>query len=460
MTKSLKGKMILSYLAVALLTVLVVSVVIRLTSGKSLMNLIAEEQTASLKDSAVSYYTENGTWEGFFSDSSQQGQFLAPPPPGDSGKRTDNHDFRGVAGMVDLDYRALIPTLGHNVGEIIPQNMVTQKVPVTVNGDTVAWILPDKSLQFQLNTEEKLFLQRTNLAIGLAALAGVIVAVAIGFLLASRLLKPIRQLTRASKELASGKLKQQVAVTSQDELGLLSQTFNQMSDELAMANEQRQRMTADITHDLSTPIQIISGYVEMIEKEDITLTPARIDIIKTELNHLRRMVADLSTITQVEAGVLEFHLEPLQPDVLLHQIFNTFQPIAAREGITLKLELAENMPFIQIDEVRMQQVMKNLLENALRHTPTGGEVIIGSQNGNKAQIFVKDNGEGIDLEDMPFVFDRFYRADKARGINSGKMGLGLAICRALVVAQGGEIYAESNGKGQGTTMIIQFLARV
>ena len=130
------------------------------------------------------------------------------------------------------------------------------------------------SLQFQLSPEEQLFLQRTTLAIGLAALAGVLVAVAMGFLLAGGLLKPIRRLTQASQALARGDLEQQVPVTSQDELGQLTATFNQMSADLAEADQQRKRMTADITHDLSTPLQIISGYMEMLEEGEVTPDPA------------------------------------------------------------------------------------------------------------------------------------------------------------------------------------------
>jgi signal transduction histidine kinase len=154
-----------------------------------------------------------------------------------------------------------------------------------VDGQTVAWILPDTSFQFKLSPEEQLFMQRTILAIGLAALAGILVAVAMGFFLAGRLLEPIRSLTRASKALARGELQQQVPVTSQDELGQLTTTFNRMSSDLVKADQQRKRMTADITHDLSTPLQVISGYMEMLEEGEVTLTPQRIEIIKTEIDH-------------------------------------------------------------------------------------------------------------------------------------------------------------------------------
>lgn len=457
MRRSLQRKMILSYLAVALLTVLVVSALVRLTSGRSLMNLVVEEQTASLKEAVQEYYTSTGGLDGFFDYYAQTSQ-KSPPHPGPDtpDKSPETRPFRALHGLIDAEYRALLPTLGVDVGQLVPESKIKQKIAVEVDGQTVAWILPDTSFQFRLSAEEEVFLQRTTLAIALAALAGVLVALGMGFFLAGRLLQPIRLLTQASQALARGDLNQQVPVTSQDELGQLTQTFNQMSADLEKADQQRKRMTADITHDLSTPLQIISGYVEMLEEGEVTLTPQRIEIIKTELDHLRRLVGDLSTLTQVEAGGLEIQLEPVQPVDLLERVYHAFQPIAARQDVTLALDVPEAVAPIRVDEGRMEQVMKNLLENALRYTPAGGVIQLGARSGEQVQLWVKDSGAGIDVEDLPYVFDRFYRADKTRGGSSGKMGLGLAICKALVTAQGGTIAAQSAGKGQGATIVIYF----
>ena len=272
MKMSLRSKLILSFLAVALLTILIVSVVIRLNSGNSLYELVIQQQTATLSESITTYYNANQTMAGY-------GEFLQTAYPDIfKGSKTGNQSgqgagqgfgpgsgqgrqIRGIIGIVDEEYQALIPTSGYSVGQAVPQDKLQNAIPVAINGKTVAWILPDTNRQFELNAEEQLFLQRTNQAIGYAALAGTIVAVVIGALLASMLLRPIRLLTKASKELANGKLEQQVPVTSTDELGQLSTTFNQMSKELSQADEQRKRLTADITHDLSTPIQIISRYL-------------------------------------------------------------------------------------------------------------------------------------------------------------------------------------------------------
>ncbi len=487
MKHSLKTKLILSYLAVALITILVVSVLIRLNSGQSLMNLVVEEQTATLSDSVKTYYSENGSLTGF-SDYYMENNW--PEPAGPQPELPDNppefRNIRGVQGLIDVNSAALIPTMGFEVGQVVPKEMLRDAVAVEADGETIAFILPDTKFQFQLNTEEEIFLERTTLAISLAAVAGVLVALGMGFFLAGGLIKPIRRLTRASSALAQGNLEQQIPVTSQDELGQLTSTFNQMSADLVRADQQRKRLTADITHDLSTPLQVISGYMEMLEDGSVQLTPQRIEIIKTEIEHLRRLVRDLSTLTQVEAGGLDIQLQPIGAGSLLEKVYNSYQPITEQRGVHLVMDVEDGVPFIRVDEGRMLQVLKNLVENALRYTPRGGEIhlaaslvnpLAGKDEGEcrdrsregmyqfktcpdlingKVCLSITDNGEGIDPEDLPYVFERFYQADKSRGANSGKMGLGLAICKALVNAQGGTISAQSAGKGKGTSMVICF----
>ena len=458
MTRSLKGKLILSYLVVALVTVLAVSLVIWLTSGQSLMNLVVEQQTASLAEAAETYYQSNQTWKGFAEYFFQiehsnpeiglENSSQAAPP---------KREIRGVLGLVDLQQRALIPAFGYEVGQRIPDAMLKDAIAVNVDGETIAWILPDKKMQFNLNPQEELFMRRITLAVSLAALAGVILAVTMGFLLAGNLLKPIHRLTKASKSLASGQLGQKVPVTSDDELGELTSTFNKMSEDLEYADEQRKRLTADITHDLSTPLQVISGYMEMLEGGEVQLTPARIEVIKKEIEHLRSLVGDLATLTQVETKTLVMQFQPLSAIDLLERLYETFNPIAAQKGIDMVFKVEPDLPLIYADENRMMQVLKNLTENALRYTPPGGQIRLkASANPSLVVLTFSDDGQGIAREDLPYVFERFYRADKARNANHGKMGLGLSICKALVEVQGGTIQVQSEGSGKGTTFVLSF----
>ena len=376
MKRSLKAKLILSYLAVALITVLVVSVVIRLTSGQSLMELVVEQQTAALKEDGAGRITPpTAPWTASSMPISSGPRSGCTRASADGRRNPPNmRDIRGVQGLVDAEYRALMPTFGYDIGETVPADMIKESIAVEVDGQTIAWILPDTGFRVQA--------QRRGAALPAAHHAGnragspgrCIGRRGDGLFAGGRLLKPIRRLTKASQALAHGNLQQQVPVTSQDELGQLTTTFNQMSADLARSDQQRKRMTADITHDLSTPLQIISGYMEMLEDDEVTLTPQRIEIIKTEIEHLRRLVSDLSTLTQVEAGGLELQLQPVQPAALLEHIYQAYQPIAARQEVELVLEAPTSLPCIQVDEVRMLQVLKNLMDNALRYTPKGGQI--------------------------------------------------------------------------------------
>jgi len=459
MKRSIRVKLILSYLAVALITVLVVSIFIWQTSGNSLMNLVMEQQTALLKESVQAYYTTNGTLDGFYSYFKQTG----PVQPGseetwssDKPPAPDMHELRAVTGLVDTGYLVVIPTFGYDIGEKIPAEMITNPIEVDVDGKTVAWILPDTSRQFKLSPEERYFRKHSNLAVGLAALAGLLAAVTMGFLLSGRLIRPIQRLSKASQALAHGDLDQQVPVTSEDELGQLTAIFNQMSTDLATVDQERKRLTADISHDLSTPLQVISGYVEMMEDGEAALTPKRLEIIRDEIGHLRRLVGDLSLLAQADGSGLEINAQPIQPGAVMERVYRTYKPIADRQRIKLTLDIPKSTPPILADEGRMLQVLTNLVENAMRYTPPGGIISLSISSGEKIELRVSDNGSGIDPEDLPFVFNRFYRADKARGSETGSVGLGLAICRALVSAQGGVITAQSDGRDRGTTIIISF----
>lgn len=454
MKKSLKTRLILTYVAVALLTVLVALLFVRFRSGQSLRNLVIDQQVEEMSRMVEDYYNANQTTDGFvyyYLSTMLRSGAESPfsPPPRDS----DPEDIRGIRGLVDNAGRTLLPTQNLSVGVFVPERWLEGAREVEVDGVVVAWILIDEN-SLQLSRSEQLFMEQVNLAIAIAAGAGILIAVVIGIMLAAGILKPIRRLTEASEQMAQGVLGQQVAVTSKDEIGRLGESFNRMSNDLAHADVERKRLTADITHDLSTPLQIISGYIEMYENGDVNLNPQQVGIIKTELEILRRLVGDLTVLTQAESGGVEILLSPIAPNQLLSQIAQAFQPIASQQGIDLRLELDETPVMINADEGRMLQVLKNLMENALRHTPAGGTVTLASKVGEQVELSVTDTGDGIAPEDLSLIFERFYQADKARTGSKGKMGLGLAICKALVELQGASISAESAGVGQGTKLTI------
>ncbi len=202
-------------------------------------------------------------------------------------------------------------------------------------------------------------------------------------------------------------------------------------------------MTADIAHDLRTPLTVIGGYVESMRDGVLKPTPERLAIVGGEVQHLQRLVNDLGTLAQAEGGDLRLNLESVSADALLRTIARTYQPLADRQRITLTIDASGELPKLKADFDRLAQVFGNLVTNALRHTTHGGVIALGAQReGERVVLTVTDSGEGIAPDDLPRVFDRFYRGDKARTTH-GESGLGLAIAKSIVEMHGGAIAAES-----------------
>lgn len=469
MKRSLRIKLILSFLAVALISVLVISVLIRVGSADRLLKLAVDQQAATLQEDALAYYDTNRSWEGF----AEYFRSVQPPPeffrefnpdelPPDfdqqKGFDTIQREQRPLVAMIDLEGQLIFSAFGMRVGETLPEDLIQDKIPLILDGETIAYLVPDRSLKFKLSAEEQVFLERTNQAILIAALVGVGAAIFMGIILAGILLKPIRNLMHASQNLAAGDWNQQVPVTSEDELGQLSEAFNKMSVDLKYADQQRKQMTADITHDLGTPLQVIAGYIEMFAEVPDAVNEKRLAIINAEIDHLRRLLEDLNMLSQADTKAMNIDLQLTDPVQLVDQICQIYLPMCEKEGIQLTFEPQHDVPVLKLDEGRMAQVLKNLVENAMRYTRQDGQISLRVYQQEEHLVFeVADNGAGIDAKDLPHVFDRFYKADPSRTSGlGGKSGLGLAISRALVEAQGGKISAVSAGLGKGATMKIYF----
>jgi signal transduction histidine kinase len=326
---------------------------------------------------------------------------------------------------------------------------------VIVNDAQVGTILTVDRLS-GYNPAEQLFLQRMNQGL-LFALAGAVgVALVLGLLFARSFARPLQELTKAARAMAHGELEQKVKVSSQDEIGQLALAFNQMSQEVASANQQRRQLTADIAHDLRTPLTVIAGYVESMRDGILKPTPERLTVIYTEIERLQQMVNDLRMLTQADAGELHLRLQPVAPHQLLERASELFQHHAERQNVQLALEIEENLPEIQVDESRLMQVMDNLISNALHYTPEGGRITLGAHKKDlTVELTIRDTGSGIPVEEIPLIFNRFHRVEKSRHAESGESGLGLAIVKALVEANGGQVWAESE-EGKGTTMHMAF----
>ncbi len=462
MLQSIRSKLILSYLVIALLTALLIFALIRLTSDTRLKSLVLEQQTAEIVSEVAAWYDEQQTWDGFTAYFQTLHPRAAPPPRQGSEPSSNQpsrqppprpNDRGGAFGVVDAGLRALIPTASYRVGEAVPEVSLERAVAVEIDGETVAYVVPTAVADVQLAAEEEVYLQRTNQVLLTAGAVGIAVALLMGLGLAKVLIRPIQDLTHASRAMADGHLQQRVPVRSEDELGELATAFNQMSHDLAEATRQRRQLSADIAHDLGTPLQVISGYIEAAQEGALDLTPKRIDTIAAELGHLRRLIGDLDLLSQTDTQTLSLHMETVDMTRFLRQIESSFAPLAVSNGVTLTMDLSSRLPAVCADHERLMQVMGNLLNNALRYTPAGGSIAVTAvAQTNNVLLQVVDSGSGICAEDLPHIFERFYRADQARS-DAGKMGLGLAISKALIEAMGGEISAEST-PSVGTTFSV------
>jgi signal transduction histidine kinase len=265
-------------------------------------------------------------------------------------------------------------------------------------------------------------------------------------------------LSRAAGAIADGDLGRRVEVRSDDEIGRVARSFNRMAESLAQADAQRQNMMADIAHELRTPLTVIQGNLEALMDGVYDLTPENIAAVHRHTVVLSRLVADLRDLALAEAGQLRLERKPISLAQVIAQVSEGLEAQAREKGVTLKIEASDALPPVEADEQRIAQVLFNLMSNALRHTSSGGTITTSAelraerplQGNGRVLVSVRDTGMGIPPEDLPHVFERFYRADRSRARATGGSGLGLTIAKQIVEAHGGQIWAQS-WLGAGST---------
>ena len=271
------------------------------------------------------------------------------------------------------------------------------------------------------------------------------IALLLGIVVARFYTRPLHELTAAVQKMRQGDLEQQVPVRSRDEIGVLAAQFNQMSADLAHVSKLRRQMTADIAHDLRTPLTVIAGYLESLRDGILKPNPERFETMYAEAMLLQRLVEDLRTLSLADAGELHLNRQAVTPIELLRRTAQSYQSQAEQLEIRLGVDASSALPRILVDPERMGQVLGNLVSNALRYVPPqNGYIKLSAVAAHDVvQLAVEDNGAGIDPAHLPNIFERFYRADEARDLNTGESGLGLAIAKSIVEAHGGTIAVES-----------------
>jgi len=327
-----------------------------------------------------------------------------------------------------------------------------------MNDNNIIGVLVPIPMPFQGRPREVEFIDRTNRILLYGALIGAVIALLVGIFLSRTLTRPIRELTRATHAVSEGDLSQQVPVRSNNELGELAQAFNRMSSELSRSVNARKQMTADIAHELRTPLSLILGHAEAVHDGVLPPTPENFEIIREEATRLEHLVNDLRILSLADAGELSIAPQIIEPQRLLQEVAAIYQYQTQRKNITLDLEIASPLSNIEVDPGRMTQVLTNILDNALRHTPEGGRIVLSAKDvDDQVELAIQDSGPGLKPEDLDRIFDRFYRTDSSRqrdGDFPSGSGLGLAIARSIVQAHGGQLSAESE-PGNGLKVMIK-----
>ena len=442
--RSLSLKLTLAFLAVGVIGIVLVAAVVRLQTQREFDQFVLNRYQADLLEELQNYYQVNGNWGNI------QAVLVRNPD-----NRRMSHDWTPVT-LLDADRIVVYGGIRHQLGESVPKQIGDQSVPVEIEGKTVGWVLFSSSRDLNSNlpeSPESTFLKNMNRAILYGALGAVGLALLLGALLARTIARPVQDMTEATQAIAQGQLGHQVPVRTQDEIGRLAKSFNQMSADLSDSVQQRRQMTADIAHDLRTPLSVIMGYTESLSDGKFKGSPEIYRIMHKETQHLNRLIDDLRTLSLADAGELPLTCRPVAPHELLSRIAEAHQVQAQQKNISLRMETADGLPLINVDPDRMVQVLGNLVNNAIRFTPENGEIwLTAVTTANQLQFNIKDTGLGIAAADLPHIFNRFYKGDTARH-HSSDSGLGLAIARSIVEAHNGQIKAASS-PGEGTTFTI------
>jgi signal transduction histidine kinase len=448
--RSITTKLTIAFLLVGITGAVLVAVIVQWRTQRAFNQFMINREQQVLIANLLAYYETYSTWDGV--DAQLQYMQDQQSPRGDPGPNFNENWARFT--IVGPGKAIIYSFNSDQIGQTVPTRELKDAITLQVDGQTVGWLILDSGpREWRPDTPEGLFLRTMTSATLVSALVAAGLALILGGLLAFTMTRSLREMTEATVEIARGKLGLQVKVRSKDELGELATSFNKMSLDLERATRARRQMTADIAHDLRSPLSVISGYAEALSDGKLPGTPEVYDILNQETRHLNTLVEDLRLLSLADAGELLLTRQQIAPQVIFERVAARHAVSAAEKNISLRVEPAGKVPEINVDVERMLQVFDNLLINAFRYTSDGGEVVLSAQaTGHEVQLIVRDNGSGISPEDLPHIFDRFYRGDKSRA-EDGESGLGLAIAKSIVEAHSGTISVEST-PGQGTTFTI------
>lgn len=441
---SMRWRLLGSFGLIILVALGTVAVVSRITTEQEVQTFLGHSGQAGLENVAKaleSYYAANRTWQNVkssFSMGSGRGQGQG------GGANALGRDYI----LADLSGTILLSPTSTEVGSSIPEETLSQAIKLTVSGDVVGYLIPQGGVLELPDDFEELLIERVNQASLVAGLISGAVAILIALVLAALILRPIRELTKAAKKMAQGDLTQRVEVQGEGEFATLGQTFNQMSQSIQEAENQRMAMTADIAHELRNPLAIQRAHLEALQDGIYPLSQENLTLISEQNHQLTRLVEDLRTLALADAGELALNKRPLNLSQFCQETLIRFEPQAQTKRIQLTANCDSENLIVKVDKERLQQIYDNLMQNALRYTPSEGLIrLTFTKQGDHAICKIHNSGSELSEEALRHLFERFYRSERARDRSSGGTGLGLSIARKLAEAHGGSLTGKNHPSG-------------
>jgi two-component system OmpR family sensor kinase/two-component system sensor histidine kinase BaeS len=463
-------RLTLAFALVILVTVGVIALLADLTAGRVFRQYLSYSDIAqfqNLKDHLAEYYVENGGWQGV--DGFLRQVRIVPAPmsvqmPGRQPGTIAWGDNRFFFILADADGQVVSDGPRGQPGRKLSRDEEAAAQEITVGDTVVGRMVIFRPMQSAIfGPLEWAFVTRLRWLLVAGALLAGALGVLLGVVLSRSLTAPLRRLATAARAVADRDFSRRVHVEGSVEMAEVAEAFNEMTEALENSERQRQNMVADVAHELRTPLSVVQGNLRAILDDVYPLDKAEISRLYDETRLLSRLVDDLRELALADAGQLRLSLLPIDVAPEIASTTDSLALAAEAQRVTLSAPVPNGLPPVQADVDRLAQVLRNLLVNALRHTPAGGSVTVtAAPAGSEIEIAVSDTGEGIAPEDLPKVFERFWRADLARSRTkrprpgngdvrwAGGSGLGLSVAQSLVEAQGGRIWVEST-LGEGTT---------
>ena len=457
----------LAFALVVLVAVTAIALLADLTAGQAFRQYLSYGDIArfeNLIERLGQYYEDAGSWDGVDAILSQVRIVPAGAMPGTMMDRRpgtiDWQDEQIHLILADADGQVVYDGEGGRIGRTLDRNEQAAAQDIEVDDQIAGQLVVSRPIQSAiLGPLEHAFVERLRWILAIGGLIAGTLGALFGLGLSRSLTAPLQRLAMAARAVGRRDFSQRVEVEGSAEVAEVAQTFNEMTSALQESEEQRQNLVADIAHELRTPLSVVQGNLRAILDDVYPLEKAEISRLYDETRLLSRLVDDLRELALADAGQLRLNLRPTDTCQVIGMMADNLSMVAEAQQVSLKTEVPEGLPLVQADSDRLAQVLRNLLVNALHHTPPGGTITVSARSvGSAVQVSVADTGEGIPPEDLLHVFERFWRADRARalGTQAGserwarRSGLGLSVAESLIEAQGGRIWVESE-LGRGTT---------